>query len=190
VRLEGWTTPRLPHIHGLTQDAVANLGVQSACGHEVYRSPQQMLKVALHFEEPEEPHWTGEVNEEIDVAVDSGLAPSRRSEESKGSDAKPGQIRSVPCQLRQYCLALVHGESCSPLLLGRQARHCIVGEDSRSGVAWLPAAREHPSYPNLCTWSAVQAWRKSRWELCWLPVLDKLRTLDELDPETVEILAP
>jgi hypothetical protein len=70
-----------------------------------------MLKVALHFEEPEEPHWTGEVNEEIDVAVDSGLAPSRRSEESKGSDAKPGQIRSVPCQLRQYCLALVHGKS-------------------------------------------------------------------------------
>jgi hypothetical protein len=98
-------------MHGLTQDDIAILGAQSACGHEVYRSPQQVLKVALHFEEPEEPHWTGEVNEEIDVAVDSRLAPSRRSEESKGSDAKPGQIRSVPCQLPQYFLALVHGES-------------------------------------------------------------------------------
>jgi hypothetical protein len=52
-----------------------------------------VLEVALHFEESEEPHRTRKVNEEIDVAVDAGLAPSRRAEESKGSDAKPGQLR-------------------------------------------------------------------------------------------------
>jgi hypothetical protein len=70
-----------------------------------------VLEVGLHFEEREESHRTGEVNEEIDVAVDAGLAPSRRAEESKRSAAKPGQLRTVPCNLRQHRLALVHGES-------------------------------------------------------------------------------
>ncbi len=65
-------------MHGLTQDGVAILGAQSACRHEIHGSPQQVLKVALHFEEPEESHRTDGINEEIDVAVDSGLAPSRR----------------------------------------------------------------------------------------------------------------
>jgi hypothetical protein len=40
-------------------------------------APQQVLKVALHSEEREESHRTREVKEEIDVAVDAGLAPSR-----------------------------------------------------------------------------------------------------------------
>ena len=114
-------------MHGLTQNGVASLGAPSARRHEIHRSPQQVLKVALHFEEREESHWPGEVNEEIDDAVDAGLAPRRRTEESKGSDAKPGQLRPVPCKLRQHRLTLVHGESCCPLLPGRQARHCIVG---------------------------------------------------------------
>jgi hypothetical protein len=98
-------------MHGLTQDSLAILGAQGARRDEVYGAPQQILKVALHFEEPEESHWTGKVNEKIDVAVGSGLAPSRRAKESKGSDAKPGQLRPVPYKLRQHRLALVHGDS-------------------------------------------------------------------------------
>ncbi len=101
----------LAGMHSLMQDGVTILGAQSACCHEVDRSSQQMLKVALQLEEPEQTHWVREIHEEINVAVAAGLAASRRSEESKGSDAKPGQIRSVPCQFREYCLALVHDES-------------------------------------------------------------------------------
>jgi hypothetical protein len=85
-------------MHGLTRDDVANLGAQSARRHEIHRSPEQALEVALELEEREEPHGAGEVNEEIDVAVDSGLAPSRRAVEPKSArDRTPSRVSSARC---------------------------------------------------------------------------------------------
>jgi len=82
-------------MHGLTQDGVANLGTQSARRYEIHRSSQQVLKVALHFEEPEQPHRTGEVDEQIDVAVDSGLPLA--VEPKRARDPTPSRASSARC---------------------------------------------------------------------------------------------
>ena len=138
---------------------------------------------------PKSPTGRATVNEEIDVAVDSVLAPRRRSAESKGSDAKPGQIRSVPCQLRQYCLALVHGESIAVLnclavkpgneLSWRMAEAAQLGWQTVGSVFRRSNCESQRRYTDT---------RHDDGNRGWLPVLDKLRTLNEIDPETVELL--
>jgi hypothetical protein len=49
----------------------------------------------------------------------------------------------VPCQLRQYCLALVHGKSIVVLFsLAVKPGTALSGQDSRRGAAWRSANGE------------------------------------------------
>jgi len=105
----------LAGMHSLTQDAVTKLGAKSTCGHKVHRPTEQAFEVALHFKERKESDRVGEIDQDVDVAVDPSLASCCRAEESEGPDAKSGQLSSVPRQLRQHSLALVHVTSIAVL---------------------------------------------------------------------------
>jgi hypothetical protein len=70
----------------------------------------------------------------------------------------------------------------------RLTDHRIVREDNRSGAAWLAGNRKGVSSEQLRESEKLYGRWQRRWESGWLPVLDKLRTLNEIDPETVELL--
>jgi hypothetical protein len=95
-------------MHNLTQDGIANLGAQSARRHEIHRSPQQVLKIALHFEEPEEPTGRAKsTSRSTSLSTRASPSPSNRREQGIGRQAGPAppgalQASSTPPHARSW----------------------------------------------------------------------------------------
>src|SRR3712207_3632616 len=79
----------------LAEHLIAKLALQRLSGDEVDRPAEDLLEVLLDGEVLEEAHRTPEIDEQIDVAVRSGLVAGDGAEDGEGLDAHLGQLAAM-----------------------------------------------------------------------------------------------
>ena len=95
--------------HSLTDDALAQVGLERIAGHQVDLPSQQLLETATQAHELEEGHWAVELHEDIDIAVGAQLPARSRAEHPETAHRVRVQFLEMASQNSKDLGRVAHG---------------------------------------------------------------------------------
>src|SRR5512133_3119225 len=88
------TRQSLGGTDGLGENAVAQLALHGVAHDQIDAAAEDLLEAVLDAEEVEQAHGAVEVDQEIHIAVRSGLPSRDRTEQVERAHAEPSELRS------------------------------------------------------------------------------------------------